>query len=259
MAAICCVSLLVAYVGSRDRDVVRATHVHGGKWAALRRNRPYRYLLAAWFAQMIGQGAAYATLTYLVVFKLALPSPFVALSISVVLTCSAQILEQPLLIKITNRFGSRATFMVGSVLYSGALAWMGLGPPGSLLSFYGSAIALGLTNAITWQSAFTRLSELIVQDAELHDGESHAGFYSSLFVASEKIAFALGGTALAGSLLGYAGFVPGATVQTSTALWGIALIFAITPFVFNMIAIALMNHSRRSPADIPVGVPALQA
>jgi GPH family glycoside/pentoside/hexuronide:cation symporter len=256
MAGICFVALLLAFAGSRETPGQGIHAAKTSKWAALRRNRPYRYLLAAYFSQMIGQGAAYATLTYLLVFKLALPAPFVVLSISVFLTCTAQIVEQPLLIRVTNHFGSRRTFMVGSVLYSGSLAWMGLGPAGSLISFYAASIALGLTNAITWQSAFTRLSELIVHDAERHDGESHAGFFSSLFVAGEKVAFALGGTALAGALLGLAGFVPGKTSQSSTAIWGIALIFSVTPFVFNMIAIWLMGKSGTSELD-EVAVPPL--
>lgn len=244
MAVVCSVALVLSFLGSRERADAHLLASKGNKWEALKRNRPYRFLLAAFFAQMVGQGAAYATLTYLIVFKLEVPNPFLALSISVLLTCTAQILEQPLLVRITNRFGSRATFMAGSVVYSASLAWMALGPVGSLASFYGASIALGLTNAITWQSAFTRLSELIAQDAEQHGGDSHAGFFSSLFVAGEKIAFALGGTVLAGTLLGLSGFVSGQTVQTESAKWGIALIFAITPAVFNLIAILLMSQSR---------------
>jgi len=251
MAAVCSFALILSFLGSREPVRVVSTAPKSGKWEALKRNRPYRFLLGAFFAQMIGQGAAYATLTYLLVFKLALPNPFLALSISVVLTCTAQILEQPLLVRVTNRFGSRATFMVGSVVYSASLAWMGLGPPGSLLSFYGASIALGLTNAITWQSAFTRLSELISEDADKHGGDSHAGFLSSLFVAGEKVAFALGGTALAGTLLSLTGFVPGHSDQSQSAIWGIALIFAVTPTVCNLVAIALMHQSRHAEQDTP--------
>ncbi|MFZ5705185.1 MAG: MFS transporter [Pseudomonadota bacterium] len=249
MAGICSVALILSFLGSREAPMVRSHATKSSKWEALKRNRPYRFLLAAFFAQMIGQGAAYATLTYLLVFKLALPDPFVALSISVVLTCTVQMLEQPLLVRITNRFGSRTTFMAGSVVYSASLAWMGLGPPGSLISFYGASIALGMTNAITWQSAFTRLSELIAQDADRHGGDSHAGFLSSLFVAGEKVAFSLGGTALAGSLLSLSGFVAGKTEQSQSAIWGIALIFALTPAVCNAAAIALMHRSRHADAD----------
>jgi GPH family glycoside/pentoside/hexuronide:cation symporter len=249
MAAVCSLALIVSFFGAREARYVHSTIDKSSKWEALKRNRPYRYLLGAWCAQMTGQGAAYATLTYLVVFKLAFPDPFVALSISVIFTCSSQILMQPLLVRMTNRFGSRLTFMGGSVVYSGALAWMGLGPEGSLVNFWAASVALGATNAITWQSSAARLSEMIAEDADAHDGESHAGFYSSLFVMGEKIAFAIGGTLIAGLLLSVSGFEAGKDSQSSSAIWGIALIFALMPATFNALAIWLMSKSRhREPA-----------
>jgi GPH family glycoside/pentoside/hexuronide:cation symporter len=145
--------------------------------------------------------------------------------------------------QITNRFGSRPTFMVGSVFYSASLLWMGLGPAGSVPSFYLSAVALGSTNSFTLQSVYTTLSEFITDDARRHAGHSNAGFYSSLFVAGEKIAFALGGTLLAGLLLSAFGFTPMATAQSASAITGIAVTFSIVPLICNALAIFLMYRS----------------
>jgi Na+/melibiose symporter-like transporter len=135
---------------------------------------------------------------------------------------------------------------------------MALGPVGSVLSFYGASVALGLSNSITLQSVYTCLSELISEDAARHDNHSNAGFYSSLFVASDKIAFALGGTLLAGALLSLSGFQAGSNTQTPGAALGIALIFALAPASFNALAILLMGLSRRVQTRSSSGVsPAL--
>lgn len=252
MAAICSAALVISFFGSRENHLHHTPSAKGTKWRSFREHRAFQFTLGAFFSQMIGQGAAYATLTYLVVFKLGVPSPFEALTVSVFLTCVAGILVQPLIVKGTNRFGSRRTFMVGCVLYASSLAWMALGPKGSLVSFYGGSIALGLTNSITWQSLYTRLSELIADDAARHNGVSHAGFFSSLFVASEKIAFALGGTLVAGTLLSLFAFKAGSDVQTEQAIWGIALIFSMVPMICNLTAIYLMSRSHL-PVDQMIG------
>jgi GPH family glycoside/pentoside/hexuronide:cation symporter len=245
MSCACSLALIAAFFGSQEADTPDDRALPPDhRWRRLAANAPFLYTLLAFLAQMIGQGAAYATLAYLVVFKLAIADPFKALSFSVLLSCLAVITIQPIAVRLTNRFGSRHAFMVGSFFYASSLAWMALGPTGSRLWFFAGALGLGLTNSITLQSIYTRLSELVSLDASTIGGRSQAGFLSSLFVAGEKIAFALGGTLLAGTILSVFGFVPGAPVQSARAVDGIVIIFAGTPIVFNVIAIMLMFRSK---------------
>lgn len=132
--------------------------------------------------------------------------------------------------------------MVGSVLYAASLAWLPFGPTASLPSLIIVSVTLGLTNSSTFQAVFTRLSAIITADiASSSDSRSRAGFYSSLFVVNDKVAFALGGTLIAGSILSLSGFIPGGTLmQSKSALAGISFAFAGVPVIANSIAILVM-------------------
>ncbi len=253
MAAICSVSLVVSYFGSHEPAGSPPAPIPGGKWRALAANTKFLYVLAAFFALMVGQGTCYATYSYLVVFRLALDQPFLAMGISTMMVTISMAAIQPLLVRLTARYGALRVFVFGSGCYAVSLACIAYGPVGSELWFYIASFGLGLSNAAILQSAYTRLSELIADDAATNPGQSNAGFYSSLFVAGDKIAFGLGGTLLAGTLLSLVGFHSGGTVQTSGAIHGIAMIYAFTPIIFSALAIYLMQRSAALPATAPSG------
>jgi GPH family glycoside/pentoside/hexuronide:cation symporter len=249
MSAISSAALLLSFLGSKTAGPVVVEEKQGaGRWAALRRNRPFRYMLGAFIVQMIGQGAAVATLTYLVVFKLAMPQPFNALALSMVVTCHANGAVQPLMVKPTKKFGTRPVYAVSSLLYSFALLIMALSPKGSLAMFLIGSVALGVTNGTVWLALFTHLSQVVGLSEEGDDDSAHAGFFTSLFVAGDKIAFALGGTLIAGVLLNAVGFQTGASVQSAGAISGIAWIFAGMPFIGNIVAAILMMQSKHKTA-----------
>lgn len=264
LAGICAASLLLAFVGSSEpaRPLARKDEVPThGNWRAALNNRAFVHLFTAYFAQLIGQGAAYATLAYVVTFKLGFAEPLKVLSLSVLITGSVFVLVQPLLVALVRRWGTRTTFMVGSFFYALSLVWIAFGPVASTASLAGASVALGLSNASTFQSIFTRLSAVIAADAQASPGaRSRAGFYASLFVVNDKVAFALGGTLIAGTILSLFGFVPGGSMdQPTTALQGITLAFAGVPVIANIIAIVIMGLSPepgRSRQSIPSGQPA---
>ena len=247
LAGICCASLVLAFVGSAEphRPARTAKVAEQGNWRAALGNRAFLHLFSAYFAQLVGQGTAYATLAYVVTFKLQFAEPLKVLSLSVLVTGSIFVLVQPLLVAIVKRWGTRTTFMAGSFFYALSLVWIAFGPLASTASLVGASIALGLSNASTFQSIFTRLSAVIAADTQASpEARSRAGFYSSLFVVNDKVAFALGGTLIAGTILSLFGFVPGGGMeQPDTALWGITIAFAGVPLVANLIAIAVMAFS----------------
>lgn len=251
LAGICCASLLLAFVGSTEPErpartgTGTGTVAVRGNWRAALDNRPFVHLFGAYFAQLIGQGTAYATLAYVVTFKLQFAEPLKILSLSVLVTGSIFVLVQPLLVAIVKRWGTRTTFMTGSFFYALSLVWIAFSPTASTASLVGASIALGLSNASTFQSVFTRLSAVIAADTRASPhARSRAGFYASLFVVNDKVAFALGGTLIAGSILSLFGFVPGGSMdQPGMALQGITIAFAGVPVVANAIAIAIMALS----------------
>lgn len=265
LGGICAVSLVLAYFGSAEpvtapvpRDAAAL-----GNWRIALANRPFLHLFSAYFAQLVGQGCAYATLAYVVTFKLAFAEPLRVLSLSVLITGTIFVLVQPLLVMIVRRWGTRWTFIVGSAMYALSLVWIAFSPQASTISLVGASIALGLSNASTFQSIFTRLSVVIAADAYATPGApSRAGFYASLFVINDKIAFALGGTLIAGTILSLFHFVPGGSLdQPASALTGITLAFAGVPMLANAIAMALMATSPEPGTDtgspLPTGLLAL--
>ncbi len=244
LSALCCGSLVIAFAGSREpsRLIVERRRPTQGNWAAVLANRPFLFLFFAYFAQLVGQGSAYATLAYVVTFKLGFSEPLKVLSLSVLITGTLFVFVQPLLVRFVKRWGTRRSFIVGSVFYALSLIWIAFSPKESIASLVGASIALGISNASTFQSIFTRLSLILSQDRCLDPGErSRSGFYASLFVINDKVAFAFGGTLIAGSILSLFKFVPGGTMdQPESAITGIILAFAGVPLIANILAITLM-------------------
>lgn len=247
LGGICAVSLLLAYFGSVEAATppIRRRDAVSGHWRMVSANRPFVHLFSAYFAQLVGQGCAYATLAYVVTFKLAFAEPLRVLSLSVLITGTIFVLIQPLLVLTVRRWGTRRTFVVGSAMYALSLVWIAFSPQASTISLIGASVALGLSNASTFQSIFTRLSVVIAADARATpDAPSRASVYASLFVINDKIAFALGGTLIAGTILSLFHFVPGGSLdQPASALTGITLAFAGIPLLANGIAITLMATS----------------
>jgi GPH family glycoside/pentoside/hexuronide:cation symporter len=112
---------------------------------------------------------------------------------------------------------------------------------------------MGLFNSGCYLNIYAMLTDLVELDRR-SDGVSRAGLYSGLFTAGDKIAFAVGGTLLAGSILGAAGFVPGGASQSPGAEAGIAFAFAVVPatlFLLTCGIILLMMREPRMPAPQP--------
>lgn len=242
LGAICGTSIFLSFLGSSEPHRANPRSARGTAWSAALKNRPLVFLFLAYFFQLVGQGTAYATFAYVVTFKLAFHDPLQVLSLSVLITGVIFVLVQPVLVVIVRRWGTRRSFVVGSVLYAASLAWLPFGPTASLPSVILVSVGLGLTNSSTFQAVFTRLSAIITADtAASGDAQSRAGFFSSLFVVNDKIAFALGGTLLAGAILSLSDFVPGGTLaQPESALRGISFAFAGVPALANSVAILLM-------------------
>ena len=101
-------------------------------------------------------------------------------------------------------------------------------PAGDPLPAYNLSAAMGLFNAGCYLNIYATLSDIV--DAERRsDGYSRAGLYAGLFTAGDKVAFAIGGTLLTGSILGAAGFVSGSATHSQMAEAGITFAFAIVP------------------------------
>ncbi|MFN5783548.1 MAG: MFS transporter, partial [Novosphingobium sp.] len=105
---------------------------------------------------------------------------------------------------------------------------------GGLPLLYGFALVLGIGNSGWAMLGFSMVGDIA--------GEGKAGLYSSVFIALDKIAFALGGALITGLILSAFGFDAAAAAQggpqPASALTGILIVFALAPAACTIIAAA---------------------
>lgn len=265
LAAICPVALLVAFLSVGKSAPQAANTGEDTLNARLRRMtarevvavlwRPrFRTLFTANLLQLIGSGMGYASLMYFLSYNMGRTDALSVVGLIVMAACAGIILAQPLWVWVSGRFGKVQGYVVGSLIYSMSyllwmliyLIWPVSGTAGVVV-----AVALSFTAAIGnsgWaMTSFSMLADISSED------ESNAGLYSAAWVATDKIAFALGGTLLVGLILSAFGFDTQAAMagapQSDRALLGVALAFGLVPPLLNMSgALLLGSWAKRQPA-----------
>lgn len=237
LAAICFVSLVIGWFGSRkaagevgsqpatlDRLTLRASLI------ALRDDR-FSVLAVVTLLQLVAAGMAYAGLLYFISYNLAVPDALSRVGLVVLLACAGIMLAQPMWVKLVDRWGKKRAYVVASLIH--ALAHLGWATSwwGGLELLYASAFVLGIGNSGWAMVGFSLVGDI--------GGEGKAGLYSSVYIALDKIAFALGGALLIGIVLDAFGFDSVAAsqggAQPDSALIGIWLAFGVIPAVCNII------------------------
>ncbi|MFK7957687.1 MAG: MFS transporter [Lysobacterales bacterium] len=247
LAALCTITLLIAWWGSRHIDVRAAsqpdpvepaTH-REGRWRALLGNRAALGLLGAFLCQLCAMGMAYATLAYLFSFNLAFERPLETIGVMVLLTSVMAVCMQPVWVAVANRIGRKAVYILGLLGYTVSLCLIAYSPEQASLRVFVSGAIMGMFQSACFTTVFSLLSDVVEKDRQ-ESGQSRAGFYSSLFTIVDKVGFALGGTLLIGLVLEFTGFVAGQNVQTDEAKAGVVLGFALLPAFFNLLSLLLM-------------------
>ena len=260
LAALCSATLAASWLGSRAIDRTTGADEAGalspaagstiGGWRSVLANRAAVGLMSAFFCQLCAMGMAYATLAYLFSFNLAFDKPLEMIGIVVLLTSVMAIGIQPVWVAVARRIGRRRVYMIGLAGYVAALLMLAYAPPRGSSWVYLAGLVMGMFQSACFTTAYSMLADVIEGD-KLAMGQARAGLFSALFSIIDKTGFALGGTLLVGVILQASGFVAGSATQTSDALLGITLCFAIVPAVLNVISFALMllvyPAERRSP------------
>jgi GPH family glycoside/pentoside/hexuronide:cation symporter len=203
-------------------------------------NKGFLLLFLAFLLTLTASGLAYATWLYLLTFNLAFPQPLVAVGIVGLCISACVMLAQPFWVYVTGKIGRRSVFMLAMILYSLALIAFALLPQNNLPLAIAAGMLMGVGNSGGYQSAFAMLADRIEED-RVRTGSAKGGLYSALWVINDKIAFALGGTLIAGFILGAFGFQAGQGVaQTEHAKTGIAIAFAVLPTLLNAAAFLCM-------------------
>jgi GPH family glycoside/pentoside/hexuronide:cation symporter len=249
LAGISAASLVIAWFGSAEpggagvASVPRASSL-GADFRAAFANPRFRALFLAMLLQLTASGLAYACFAYLFSFNLAFPRPLETVGIVVLIVSACVVVAQPFWVWAADRFGKRATFLIGTAGYATSILAFLFVPPGQAGYAYGAAVIMGVFNSACYLCLFAMLGDVVAEE-----GSERAGFLSALMVAGDKIAFALGGTLIAGAVLGVFGFVGGgAAVQSDQALTGIAVAYAWLPVAFNAAAFWVVARGYRASA-----------
>jgi GPH family glycoside/pentoside/hexuronide:cation symporter len=237
LAVICPVALLIAFlsIGKGAPVAAQAPRVRlsiGEAAAVLARPR-FSVLLGANLIQLAGAGMGYAALLYFLTYNMGRADAFQVIGGIVLAACLGIVAAQPLWVWAAARIGKKRAYLTGTVIYALTYTvWAfaaGWGAPAAYLLSFVAAIG----NSGWAMLGFSMVSDIAGED------ERHAGLYSAAWIATDKIAFALGGTLLVGLLLSGFGFDSARAVaglpQTPLALVGVMTAFGLMPAAFNLI------------------------
>jgi GPH family glycoside/pentoside/hexuronide:cation symporter len=247
LAVICPIALLIAFFGA-GRASAQSDHEVDHRIAApVSAGFPIREALSALAAprfcvlaganliQLVGSGMAYASMLYFLTYNLGRADAFRQIGIISILASATIVFAQPLWVGLAKRFGKKRVYIASSLFYgANSLAW-GLTAPLGIWPSYGLGVLLGITNSGWTLMGFSMVSDIA--------GEGRAGLYSSIWVAADKIGFALGGTLLVGLILAVFGFDAQRAVmglaQPASAVTAVLIAFSLAPALLSAVAAAV--------------------
>lgn len=246
LAVICPISLLAAFFATRKAAVKQDALVElvekltpALAFKKIFRSR-FTALLSANLLQLTGAGMGYAALIYFLAYNMGLGQggALETIGFIVLAACAGIIVAQPFWIKAAARLGKRDAYIIATLLYLATYVVWGLAAFWPKEASYVLSFVAALGNSGWAMLGFSMMSDVASED------EEYAGFYSAAWIATDKIAFALGGTLLVGLILGGFGFDSGLAMtdqpQPDSALVGVVVAFAIFPVVLNLVAAGIL-------------------
>jgi glycoside/pentoside/hexuronide:cation symporter, GPH family len=188
-------------------------------------NKPYCLLLLVGFLQKLGEGLGYGSFAYLCIYVV--HQPLSAMGLVVLSATVGQIASQPLWVWLSRRWPRAGIYTVGVLGWCLNVGlWLGMErQPTWLLVPLG--LQAGIAGGALFSSTLAMLADAIVTDSSA-TGVNREGLYSGIWLAGEKIAFALGALVV-GLMLGAAGFVEStggvSTEQPRSAVIAIAIVY----------------------------------
>lgn len=241
LAALCSASLLIGWWGAsraeRELGIIAASQEQVTLASALSAlaDRRFSVLALVNLMQLAGAGMAYAGLMYFITYNLGITDALNRVGPVVLLSCVGIIVAQPVWVKVAANIGKKRAYVAAACIH--ALAHLGWAASswGGLPVLYGFALLLGIGNSGWAMLGFSMVADI--------GGEGKSGLYSSVFIALDKIAFALGGALIIGLILSAFGFDAAAAAsggpQSASALTGILIAFSLAPAACNILAAAI--------------------
>jgi GPH family glycoside/pentoside/hexuronide:cation symporter len=209
------------------------------------RNKPYCKLLLVGFLQKLGEGLGYGSFAYLCIYVV--HQPLSAMGLVVLVATIGQIVCQPLWVVLSRRWPRSGIYTIGVLgWFLNLLLWLGMDrQPTWLLIPLG--LQAGIAAGALLSATLSMLADAIVADAAA-TGVNREGLYSGIWLASEKVAFALGAL-IVGLMLSAGGFIEStggiATSQPRSAVIAIAMTYVgVNGLVYLLSLIPAWRYQR---------------
>ena len=172
-------------------------------------NRPFILLLGVKFMQLLGLAIFISMLPFLFTRVLKVPDTYLGLYF--LAQASFMLMSQPVWVRMSRNFGKRTSYFIAIAIYtSAALTWLlaGEGEPVIGIMARGAVAGLGAGGLLLIGQSM--LPDTMEYDYQI-SGERREGVLAGVYTTVEKFSFSFG-PAIAGMLLGAAGYIQSADV-----------------------------------------------
>jgi GPH family glycoside/pentoside/hexuronide:cation symporter len=211
-------------------------------------NRRYLRLLVVCFAQKLGEGIGYGSFAYFCIYVV--HQPLSSIGIVVLASTAGQVLAQPLWLRASRRWSPQTLYTAGVLGWCvNLLLWLLMKDRSPLwlipLGLQGGAAAGGFLMV-----TLGMLSNTMAADAA-QSGVNREGVYSGVWLATEKLAFAMGALVV-GVVIALFGFVESANGvrahQSSAAIFGVAFTYCGLNMLVYLASILAVRRTEQSTA-----------
>lgn len=212
-------------------------------------NRDYLRLLLVGFLQKVGEGVGYGSFAYFCIYVV--QQPLSGIGMVVLASTAGQVLAQPLWLRAGRRWSGPTLYAAGVLGWCvSLLMWLAMKGQSPLwlipLGLWSGSVAGGFLMV-----TLSLLSDRMAKDTA-DSGMNFEGVYSGLWLAAEKLAFALGAL-IVGTVIGAFGFIESTggveVTQSHRAIIGIAVTYCgINGVIYLLSVLAMMRVNRSERA-----------
>jgi len=198
------------------------------------KNKPFIILMVAFILSSFSFTILTALVPYFIQYQLNMPDQVSFVLLAMLVSIGVFLIPAKL---ISDRINKGPAYALGLFIASLAVMTSFLLPRGETPLIYVVAAVAGMGFSAQWVFPWSMLPDVIEYDEKM-TGERREGIYYGLWAFLSKFTGALG-IAVSGWALGLFGYIPNME-QTTRALFGIRLFFAIVPAVVLLISLPFL-------------------
>jgi len=220
------------------------------------RNRPFVILVAAFTMSSFSFTILTGLVPYFLIYRLEMADSVPLVLLVMLLSIGIFLIPAQ---RLSERINKGPAYAAGLLLASLAVICAFFLPQGPSPLIYLIAVVAGIGFSGQWVFPWSMVPDVVEHD-ELMTGERREGVYFGIWALLQKFTNALG-IAVAGWSLSWFGYVPN-VAQTSTALLGIRIFFALIPALVLILSLPLLIRypiTRQSHAKLVAELEARRA